>query len=82
MENVSYDSAMVGRAWVPNIFPSPYINSELRPNQLTLILENSSFLKWFLDLNQVVTHFPFQYTNTHIPEVPILYLTYRNLKIK
>jgi hypothetical protein len=74
--------ATARRAWVPNTFPSPYINSELKPDQLTLILENNSFLKWFLDPNQVATHFLFQYTNTHIPEVPIRYLTYRNLKLK
>jgi hypothetical protein len=29
---------MVGWAWVPNTFPSPYPNSELRPDQLTFNL--------------------------------------------
>ena len=58
----------VGWAWVPNTFPNPYPNSELKPDQLSLILENGFFLKWFLDLNPVATfHFLFQYT-THISQ--------------
>ena len=56
---------MAGQAWVPNTFPSPYLNSELKPNQLSLILENE-FLKWFLDLKQVMTPL-FYFKSPHFP---------------
>jgi hypothetical protein len=36
---------MAGQAWVPNTFLNLYPNSELKPDRLTLILENEFFLK-------------------------------------
>ena len=65
---------MAGRTWVHNTFPSLSSNSELRVDQLSLILENRFLLQWILDLNQLVTsHFLFQY-NHMFTKVPIWYL--------
>ena len=62
---------MANRAWVPNTFSSSYPNSKLKPDLLSLNLENG-FLKSFLILNQVATP-PSFYISIHIPNVPYQY---------
>ena len=54
---------MAKQAWVANTFSSSYPNTKLKPDLLSLNLENG-FLKSFLILNQVATPL-FLYFNTH-----------------